>query len=212
MFCGSLGWFLKWSINALENSYTIQNKVHPLPCTWYNMYSYHFTNIFGINIYITNTFRFLMCVFVVFRSYNWHFRMITWFWIPIFIITNGLFKNIFSFNRFFNLIIVLIYWFCNDLNITNCFLIIPIRNSRSFYFFIHCSNICRKLSILLIDSLLYFSGTAVSSTYLSIVTTSTLYYTDTFTAAIGDSVLFLSGSSKWSTSWSAEAISPLLFI
>ena len=48
-----------------------------------------------------------------------------------------------------------------------------IRNGSRFYFFIYCSNVCRIISILLLDSLFCFSVTAAASTYSPIVLTYT---------------------------------------
>ena len=130
-----------------------------------------FINVFYINIRGTKICRCIMCVSIISRSCNCHFRMSNYLRILIFRITNGFFKNTFSFNRFFNLIILLICWFCYVLNITNGFFILSIRNGRSFYLLIHHSNTCRSVSIFLLDSSFYLSVKTAASTYSPIVLT-----------------------------------------
>ena len=113
-----------------------------MPCIWSSMYSYHFNQYFDFGIQSPDICICIICVVIIYISCNWHFITRTWFWIQIFWIPTGLFKNIFSFNRFFYFIIVFIYWVYNVLKITNCFFILVIRNGSRFYFSIQCYNIC----------------------------------------------------------------------
>ena len=101
-----------------------------------------------------------------------HLRMSTCAYILIISITTGFFINYLSLNMFFYFNIVIICLFCVVLKISNGLFFLLVSNNSSFYRFIHCSNICIKLSRFLLDSSLFFSVIAAAYTSSSVVPTS----------------------------------------